>query len=131
MMVSGRAMIYLILLVKLKSRAMLPAKPQARETVFQTTSQCGSAIAMPFSSFPRGNVPLSGSVTLHVVTKAAIERTLARGPIVAAKRGIAVDANHQSLEVYVISEFCSYQSIYFLKLVESITSSILSIHRRY
>jgi len=32
-----------------------------------------------------------------LVTRAAIERTLARGPMVAARRGIAVDANHQSL----------------------------------
>lgn len=52
---------------------------------------------MPASSVPSGNWPLFGRETRHLVTSAAIERTLARGPMVAARRGIAVDANHQSL----------------------------------
>jgi hypothetical protein len=52
---------------------------------------------MPASSVPSGNCPLFGSVTLHVETKATIDSTFAMGPIVAARRGIAVEANHQSL----------------------------------
>jgi hypothetical protein len=36
---------------------------------------------------------------LHEVTSAAMDIILASGPIVAARRGIAVEANHQSLEV--------------------------------
>jgi len=102
MMVNGSATIYLILLVKLNNSAKLPAKPQLKDMAFQTISQWGSFIPIPFSSFPRGNCPLSGSVTLQVVTNAAIDKTLARGPMVAAKRGMAVDANHQSLELYGI-----------------------------
>ena len=51
----------------------------------------------PKSSAPSGNWPSFANVTLHFDTNAAIDRTLARGPIVAASNGIAVEANHQSL----------------------------------
>jgi len=51
----------------------------------------------PLLSFPSGNCPLFGRVTLHLLTSAAILSTLANGPIVAANSGIAVDANHQFL----------------------------------
>jgi hypothetical protein len=54
-------------------------------------------MGMPFASAPSGSSPLFGRSSFHCDTKAAIERTLARGPRVAATRGIAVDANHQDL----------------------------------
>ena len=49
----------------------------------------------PRSSTPPAFVRSS----FQLVTSAAIERTLARGPMVAARRGIAVDANHHDLVV--------------------------------
>lgn len=51
----------------------------------------------PVSSVPSGNCPLFFSSTLHFVTRAAIDKTFAIGPIVAARRGIAVEANHHRL----------------------------------
>jgi hypothetical protein len=88
-------------LVKFRRRQKFPKNPQAREIPFKTISQCGSAISTPASSVPSGSCPLFGSWTRHFDTKAAIERTLASGPIVAARRGIAVEANHQSLLVEI------------------------------
>jgi hypothetical protein len=115
MIVNGKATIYLTLLVKFSSKAKLPKKPQARDIAFKMTSlsqhfsisvleilqkrthQCGSGMSTPRASNPSGNCPLFGSVTLHFETKAAIDSTFAIGPIVAARRGMAVEANHQSL----------------------------------
>jgi hypothetical protein len=57
-------------------------------------------MSTPLLSAPSGSSPLFGNATLHFDTKAAIDRTLASGPIVAARRGIAVEANHQSLHVF-------------------------------
>lgn len=51
----------------------------------------------PFSSLPSGNWPLSGRSALHFVTRAEMDKTFAKGPIVAAISGKAVDATHQSL----------------------------------
>jgi hypothetical protein len=110
-MVIGKAIMYLTLLVKFSSKAKLPKKPQTRDIAFKMTSlsrqfsvsfklsgvrthQCGSGMPTPRSSSP---APLSGSVSLHFVTRAAIDSTFAMGPIVAARRGMAVEANHQSL----------------------------------
>jgi hypothetical protein len=51
----------------------------------------------PKASDPSGKTPSFGSSARHCVTSAAIERTLASGPMVAAARGMAVDANHHDL----------------------------------
>lgn len=58
---------------------------------------CGSLMPTPLSSVPAGSWPLSARVTLHGVTRAAMDRTLQRGPVVAAMSGTAVDANHHFL----------------------------------
>ena len=47
---------------------------------------------------PAGSSPLSGSVRRQGEAKAAMDKTLERGPMVAATRGIAVEANHHRLE---------------------------------
>jgi len=52
---------------------------------------------MPLSSAPSGSSPLFGKETRHGDTRAAIDMTLAIGPIVAASSGIAVEANHHDL----------------------------------
>ena len=54
-------------------------------------------MGVPNESEPSGSTPLFASSSLQVDTSAAIERTLARGPRVAARSGMAVDANHQDL----------------------------------
>lgn len=53
----------------------------------------------PLSSAPSGSCPLLGRSTLQGVTKAAMDKTLASGPMVAATKGIAVDANHHFLDL--------------------------------
>lgn len=60
----------------------------------QRTHHFGSAKPTPMASAP---ICPTGYLSLHGETNAAIEVTFAIGPIVAARRGIAVDANHQSL----------------------------------
>lgn len=95
--VSGRAIIYLTRLVKLNIRARFPSTPTPREIALSTVHHNGSGMSTPASSAPSGSCPSFGSVTLHFEANAAIERTFARGPIVAASSGIAVDANHHCL----------------------------------
>jgi hypothetical protein len=100
--VSGSAIIYLIRFVKLNSRARFPSTPTAKEIAFSIVSHPGSPMSMPPLSAPSGSCPLFGSSTLHFEARAAMERTLARGPMVAARSGMAVDANHHLL----YSEIC-------------------------
>ena len=116
---NGKATMYLTRPVKLSSRKKLPAKPQAREQAFKMISlstvneslvvespwrlhHLGSSIPTPLSSVPSGNWPLLGKVTRQGVTSAAMDKTLAKGPTVAARSGMAVEANHQVLE-WIIS----------------------------
>lgn len=47
------------------------------------TYHLGSLMPTPLSLVPVGSWPLSARVTRYGVTKAAIDRTLQRGPIVA------------------------------------------------
>lgn len=54
-------------------------------------------MGIPLSSAPAGSWPLFGSWTLHLETMPAIDNRFARGPIVAARRGTAVEANHHDL----------------------------------
>src|SRR5450432_2165122 len=61
------------------------------------TRHFGSGIPIPCPSAPSGNSPLLGSSAFQDVTSAAIDRTFARGPMVAARSGMAVDANHHDL----------------------------------
>ncbi len=64
------------------------------------THHLGSAIPIAASSEPLpllSGMPLLGSVNLQGETRAAIDKTLDRGPIVAATSGIAVEANHHCL----------------------------------
>ena len=59
--------------------------------------QVGSANGTPSKSgTPR---PPTYTCALHDVIRAAMEVTLARGPSVAARSGMPVDANHQSLHL--------------------------------
>ena len=58
--------------------------------------QRGSGKPRASSSLP---APLSSRFCLQGVTQAAIESRFAKGPVVAAINGIAVEANHQSLLV--------------------------------
>lgn len=127
-MVSGNATIYLIRLVKFSNRQTLPKNPQPNDIALSTislgrpvktvsgkvhergTHQRGSGMSTPALSVPSGNCPLFGRLTRHFETSAAIERTLAKGPIVAARRGIAVDANHQSLQTLQISKKGGFSS---------------------
>lgn len=51
----------------------------------------------PLSSVPSGSSPLLGRVSRQGLTRAAMESTLQRGPMVAASRGMAVEANHHFL----------------------------------
>lgn len=111
--VRGSATIYLTLRIKFKSRKKFPANPHPSEIAFKIISlespsvkvmnficishQYGSGMPTPFSSAPSGSCPSSGKSALHFVTRAEMDRTFARGPIVAAMRGKAVDATHQSL----------------------------------
>lgn len=60
----------------------------------------GSGIVTPLSSAPSGSWPLLGRSTLHLETRPAIDSKFASGPIVAASRGIAVDANRHDLWAY-------------------------------
>ncbi len=84
---------YRIRLVKLKSRNILPMKPQAREAALRAMHQWGSGKPTEYESCPG----YTGSkLFLHEVMRAAMDMTLARGPVVAARSGIAVEANHQS-----------------------------------
>lgn len=101
MMVSGSAMIYRIRLVKLNSSDRFPKTPNPSEMAFKTVTHRGSAMSTPASSAPSGSCPLFGNSTLHLDARAAIERTLASGPRVAARSGIVVDANHHCLRVSV------------------------------
>lgn len=114
----GNATIYLTLRIKFRSKKRLPANPHPREIAFRMISlksqisdihewvfsesshHCGSGMPTPFSSAPNGNRPSSGRSALHFVTRAEIDSTFAKGPIVAAMRGNAVDATHQSLSDY-------------------------------
>lgn len=115
--VAGKAIIYRTRLVKLHKRKKLPMNPKASERplrvsslVYQqrlrqykcqgTTYHCGSGIVTPLSSAPSGSLPLLGRSTFHLETRPAIDSRFASGPIVAASRGIAVDANHHDLLVY-------------------------------
>jgi hypothetical protein len=59
---------------------------------------------MPVSS-PMG--PVVVNLALQETTRAAIDRTLAIGANVAAMRGIAVEANHQSLPLASVSKLSS------------------------
>ncbi len=113
----GSEIIYLTRPVKLRRRKKLPAKPQARDRALRTISlrashqsayrqrlasnsksyQRGSWMPTPLSSVPSGSWPLLGRVTLQGVTRAATERTLESGPMVAESRGMAVEANHHCL----------------------------------
>jgi hypothetical protein len=54
-------------------------------------------MGVPSASAPSGSMPSFAKSALQVDTSAAIERTLARGPMVAARSGIAVEANHHDL----------------------------------
>ena len=47
--------------------------------------------------------PVSVNLALQETTRAAIDRTLAMGANVAAMRGMAVEANHQSLPLILVS----------------------------
>ena len=66
--------------------------------IVDSTYHLGSVIPTPLSSMPAGSCPLSGSVRRQGEAKAAMDKTLERGPMVAATRGIAVEANHHRLE---------------------------------
>jgi hypothetical protein len=59
--------------------------------------QVGSVNGTPSKSGTR--TPPTYAYALQDVTKAAMEDTLARGPNVAARSGMPVDANHQSLHL--------------------------------
>ena len=59
--------------------------------------------------------PVSVNLFLQYTTRAATERTLAMGAKVAAIRGMAVDANHQSLRS-TCQIAISYQTITALTL---------------
>lgn len=115
--VTGKAIIYRMRLVKLHKRKKLPMNPKASERPLRisslfdqqelrkyqrqgTTYHCGSGIVTPLSSAPSGSWPLLGRSTLHLETRPAIDNRFASGPIVAASRGIAVEANHHDLLVY-------------------------------
>lgn len=118
MMDKGSAMMYRTRPVKFSKRKKFPINPHASEIAFRTislgsrsvsivthalphiatvTHHFGSAIPTPLSSVPSGKCPLLARITRHGLTSAAMERTLHSGPIVAAMRGIAVDANHHFL----------------------------------
>jgi len=58
---------------------------------------CGSCIGTPLLSAPAGKIPLSGRESFHFVTKDASESTFAKGPMQAARIGMAVEANHHDL----------------------------------
>ena len=96
--VNGNAMMYLIRSVKLNNRARLPSTPTAKDMALSIVTHSGSAMSTPASSAPSGNCPLFGRSTLHFEANAAMERTLARGPTVAVRRGMVVDANHHLLQ---------------------------------
>jgi hypothetical protein len=124
MIVNGKATIYRTRLVKLQSNAKFPKNPQASEMALMmsslsgcqlstactqqnghsVTNHLGSSTPTPFSSAPSGSSPLFGNTSIHFVTNAAIERTFARGPMVAAVRGMAVEANHHDLFKSLISK---------------------------
>ena len=106
---SGRAMIYRTRFVKLQSRKKLPMKPTMRETTLSQKHQRGSwkdtaSICVP-SELDCPSHKHCAALALvtslirhsrHSVTSAAMDMTFASGPIVAASRGTAVLANHQS-----------------------------------
>ncbi len=52
MIVIGRATIYRIRLVKLKSKNILPTKPQTREAALRAMHQCGSGKPIEYESCP-------------------------------------------------------------------------------
>ena len=61
------------------------------------THHDGSAIPMAASSEPRpvpSGVPLLGRVNLQGLTRETMDKTLEKGPMVAAMSGTAVEANH-------------------------------------
>lgn len=115
MMDKGRATMYRTRPVKFNKRKKFPMNPHARDNAFKTislatsisivagsqdamsTHHFGSARPTPLSSVPSGRRPSLARTTLHGLTSAAMLRTLQSGPIVAAMRGIAVDANHHFL----------------------------------
>jgi hypothetical protein len=79
--------------VKLKRRKILPIKPQANEMPLSPKHHLGSG--KPFDC--ASTLGKAGSYSfLHDVTKAAMDMTLAKGPVVAASNGMAVEQNHQS-----------------------------------
>ena len=79
--------------MKLNNKNAFPANPHTREVALSAMHQVGSAKPTDASSVP---LPSSGMLALHDVTKAVMDRTLAMGPVVAAIKGTAVEANHQS-----------------------------------
>jgi len=116
----GSDIMYLTRPVKLRRRKKLPAKPQANDMALRMISLVsgvslgasriaqrpgsatgpyhrGSRIPTPLPSVPSGSWPLFGRVTLQGDTRAATERTLERGPMVAESSGMAVEANHHCL----------------------------------
>jgi hypothetical protein len=72
--------------------------PRTREG--ENPYQRGSAMPTPKMSAPSGNSPLFWRVTLQGVTRAATDNTFESGPVVAERRGMAVEANHHFLVVW-------------------------------
>lgn len=88
----------------------------------------GSAKGIPSKSGRRS--PSIYTVALQYVTSAAMEETLARGPRVAASRGIAVEANHQSLcfnRVSILPKICSDEQLGIQICVRLFTSSTVMV----
>lgn len=94
---AGIATTYLTLPVKFSNKKKLPANPQISDTMLALISHFGSGIPIPLSSLPSGKMPELGRVTFQVVTREAMDSTCESGPMVATRRGMAVEAGHHFL----------------------------------
>ena len=107
---AGKAMMYRIVRVKLTRRNTFPAIPHASDVALRAMHLVGLTLFAEISAIcahHRGS-PMSScagapddavcpsSLLFHGITRATIDMRFARGAVVAATSGIAVDAIHQS-----------------------------------